>query len=110
MSYSQREKRRKFRRRTARHCDMWSARAGAFRENVRAYKDIQTERNASTGKSCSTFGGLPPIRNLRWMKSEYESDSRAAKWSAVNVRNDKRFALTNLRGTSRANSQSRREP
>jgi hypothetical protein len=83
---------------------------GPFAKTFALHKDIQTERHASTGKSCSTFGGLPPIRDLRWMKSEYESDIRAAKWSAVNVRNDKRFALINPRGTSRANSQSRREP
>jgi hypothetical protein len=62
---------------------------GPFAKTFAFYEDIQIERPASTGKSCNTFGGLPPIRDLRWMKSEYECDIRAAKWSAVNVRNDK---------------------
>ena len=66
---------------------------GPFAKTFAFYEGIQIGRPASTGKSCNTFGGLPPIRDLRWMKSEYEYDIRAAKWSAVNVRNDKRVSL-----------------
>jgi hypothetical protein len=65
---------------------------GPFAKTFAFYEDIQIERPASTGKSCNTFGGLPPIRDLRWMKSEYEYAIRAAKWLAANVRNDKRVA------------------
>ena len=61
---------------------------GPFAKTFAFYEDItDRKRPASTGKSCNTFGGLPPIRDLRWMKSEYGYDIRDAKWSAVNVRN-----------------------
>jgi len=80
---------------------------GPFAKTFAFYEDIRIERPASTGKSCNTFGGLPPIRDLRWVKSEYEYDIRAAKWSAVNVRNDKRARIHEYLSFRRRSRQTR---